>query len=831
MRPKTDRLERAMLGPTNTGKTHFALERLCAHSSGMMGFPLRLLAREAYDRIVSEKGAAQVGLITGEERIVPPGARWLLCTVESMPSDRDVSFIALDEAQLGSDPDRGHVFTDRLLHARGREETLILGSSSLNQLIRSLLPEMDILTRPRFSRLTYAGPKKLSRLPPRSVIIAFSAEEVYATAEQVRRHFGGAAIVMGNLSPRTRNAQVDLFQSGEVDYIVATDAVGMGLNLDVNHIAFTSLSKFDGTRKRRLTVSEMAQIAGRAGRYQRDGTFGTVIGLGRAAEFTQEDIDRIEDHRFPALDWLFWRNAGLDYSSPLDLLSSLESSPTTPSLRLSPEADDQAVLRSLMADSDIVELATNERQTMRLWEACGLPDFRGTGPEFHARLVSRLFRHLAVGKGTIPRGMIADDIARLDNVQGNIPTLASRLASVRTWTYIANRKNWLESPQQWADRNREVDNRLSDALHRQLTERFVDRRTTRLARDHRRIKLPSDFHVDAAGTVSVLDEAVGVLSGFRFFPDASVRNDGRKPLLVEAEARLPQEFARRADELSLAPDAAFQLPLNPGEKPALYWRGGPIATLSRGRDLLEPELDLDPSVARLAVPQRQLVLKRVRVYLSHQISDRLMPLQRLNRAAFSPETPPILRATLAPIAVSGGVLLRGAIEAELRTLLPEQRRQLKKLGLVTGSIAIFHPQLLKPDAMRLRLALLAVNTHQPMPPVPLPGLGLLDRPGKELADAALIAGYFPIGDQMIRIDLLERIAVQLHDQRDGGKPFIPDVVLASSIGIGFETLGRLLRVLGFVSVPALESPHQWKWKGLYRRENGRRSFSNRGSPR
>jgi ATP-dependent RNA helicase SUPV3L1/SUV3 len=572
MIPQLHSLERAMLGPTNTGKTHFAVERLCAHSSGMMGFPLRLLAREVYDRVVVAKGPANVGLVTGEERIMPSNARWLLCTVESMPLDRDVAFVALDEAQLGIDRERGHVFTDRLLHARGREETLILGSSGLAPLVRTLLPNAELMSRPRFSQLTYAGPKKLSRLPPRTVIIAFSADEVYALAEQVRRHFGGTAIVMGSLSPRTRNAQVAMYQAGEVDYIVATDAVGMGLNLDVNHIAFSGLAKYDGTKRRRLTVSEMAQIAGRAGRHQRDGTFGVVLTAGDHPEFSQEEIDRIEEHRFPPLNWLYWRNSDLDFESPEALLSTLEAPPPSPLLRLSPQADDHAVLRSLLSDPDVIRLAQCKANTGRLWEACGLPDFRGTGPEFHARLVSRFYQHLAVGDGTIPASMIADDVARLDNVQGNIPTLASRLASVRTWTYVANRADWLNSPAQWAERTRAVDDKLSDALHRQLTERFVDRRTTRLARDQQRIKLPGDFAVDADGVVTLLDEPVGVLRGFQFQADPKARNDERKRLLADAETRLPQELARRALEVSHAPDSAFHLQLEFGATPCIKWR-------------------------------------------------------------------------------------------------------------------------------------------------------------------------------------------------------------------------------------------------------------------
>ncbi|MEY2925820.1 MAG: hypothetical protein RL367_297, partial [Pseudomonadota bacterium] len=402
---------KAILGPTNTGKTHLAIERLCAHSSGMMGFPLRLLAREVYDRVVAIKGPNEVGLITGEEKIVPPGARWLLCTTESMPVDRDVSFVALDEAQLGADPERGHVFTDRLLNIRGRDETMILGSESLKPVVRDLLPEAEIITRPRFSQLSFAGAKKLSRLPPRTAIIAFSAEAVYTIAELVRRTKGGAAIVMGNLSPRTRNAQVAMYQSGEVDYLVATDAIGMGLNMDIAHIAFASMSKFDGRRQRRLFLHEIAQIAGRAGRHQRDGTFGLVLDGNDGPAMTAAEIDRIEAHRFAPLEQLYWRNSELDYGSPGELIYSLECLPRDVRLKAAPQALDLQVLARLASDPEVAPLARGEAATRRLWDVCGLPDFRNTGAEFHARLVARLYGQLALG--TLPTRMIADEVARL----------------------------------------------------------------------------------------------------------------------------------------------------------------------------------------------------------------------------------------------------------------------------------------------------------------------------------------------------------------------------------------------------------------------------------
>ncbi|HKT76714.1 MAG TPA: helicase-related protein, partial [Sphingobium sp.] len=423
----------AVLGPTNTGKTHLAVERMCGHSSGMMGFPLRLLAREVYDRVVAIKGAHQVALITGEEKIVPPGALYFLCTAESMPVQGDYAFVALDEAQLGADPERGHIFTDRLLRARGREETMILGSASIGRVVKSLVPEAEVVSRPRFSTLSYAGAKKLSRLPKRSAVVAFSAEEVYAVAEMLRRFRGGAAVVMGALSPRTRNAQVQMFLNGEVDYLVATDAIGMGLNLDVAHVAFASLRKFDGRRTRRLTVAEMAQIAGRAGRHHQDGTFGSLGHEDGEAAFTPEEIDAIESHHFPPVDQLYWREGEPRMDSVTRLILELETRPDLDQLRAAPEATDLAVLKRLADDPLVIERVKGKKQVERLWAACSLPDFQKLGPEHHARTVGRIWRYLSEGQGHIPRDWFAGQIARLDSVQGDIDTLSGRIAAARTW--------------------------------------------------------------------------------------------------------------------------------------------------------------------------------------------------------------------------------------------------------------------------------------------------------------------------------------------------------------------------------------------------------------
>ncbi|MFN3389727.1 MAG: helicase-related protein, partial [Allosphingosinicella sp.] len=665
----------AILGPTNTGKTHLAVERMAAHSSGMIGFPLRLLAREVYDRVVKMKGPGQVALITGEEKILPRDARWFLCTAESMPMERDFAFVALDEAQLGADPERGHVFTDRMLHARGREETMILGSETLAPMVRALLPKAEIIGRPRFSTLSYAGPSKLSRLPPRSAIVAFSAEQVYAVAEMLRRMRGGAAVVMGALSPRTRNAQVAMYQAGEVDYLVATDAVGMGLNMDVTHVAFAGLSKFDGRRRRRLTPSEMAQIAGRAGRHQRDGTFGVLTLEGElSAEFRPEEIEAIEEHRFAPLDHLYWREGDPDFRSLDALIRSLERRPERPGLRAAPEAIDLAVLKRLAEDPEVRARAGSYEAVRRLWASCGLPDFRKTGPEHHARLVARIFAHLSEGDGRIPQGWYAAQVAQLDNVAGDIDTLADRIAGVRTWAYIAHRADWLADPATMAERTREVEEKLSDALHERLTQRFVDRRTSVLLRDIGGKAGEFPVLVDEQGEVTVGSYAIGRMEGFSFEVDPAARHADRKMLLATAERRLGGEYEKRAAALVADTDDHFSLRTEVGQPVAVLWRGHEVARLGAGKNLLSPRVLIDRRLSRLSDRGRDAVVARLDAWVRHQVERALGPLRKAGQAGQDPATPPQVRSILAMLVDEGGILDRAAVAKPLASLEREQRR-------------------------------------------------------------------------------------------------------------------------------------------------------------
>jgi ATP-dependent RNA helicase SUPV3L1/SUV3 len=806
-RPSADHRVKAVLGPTNTGKTHLAIERLCAHSSGAIGFPLRLLAREVYDRVCAIKGENRVALITGEERIEPKDARYLLCTVEAMPMDRDMAFVAIDEAQLAADRERGHVFTDRMLNARGREETMILGSATLEPMIKALVPEAEIVSRPRFSTLSHIGATKLSRVPPRSAIVAFSAEQVYAIAEMLRRFRGGAAVVMGALSPQTRNAQVALYQSGEVDYLVATDAIGMGLNLDIGHVAFAGLSKFDGVRQRRLTTAEMAQIAGRAGRHQRDGTFGTLAGTGsHDATFADEEIFAIEEHRFPPLSRLFWRDAEPRIDSLGMLIADLEAPPMSPQLAAAPEAIDLNVLKRLAEDPAIAATVRGKASVRRFWEACRLPDFRQQGAETHSRFVARLWEDLR--HGALGGDYVAGAIAQLDNPSGDIDTLQHRIASIRSWAYIAQRPDWVLAKEEMAARARAVEARLSDALHARLTERFVNRRTAVLMK-----KLGPDaalLPVTLEGEDVLVDgEHIGALRGFRFIVDPAARHADRKLLLAAAERHLPGLLARRAADLTSGldtPDAPLVL-----ANGAITWEEEPLARLTRGKSLLSPQLKPDPVLEALPAPARQALLDALDAWLATALSA-LDPLRKLEAAMTSREAGPELRALLIRLVEAGGILTREG--SGLDRLDKGQRTMLARLGVRVGALDLFLPAMLRPSALTAWGELhggKAAAPHPQMPPV-LAATG-----------GAPLTGYRAVGKQWLRLDMAEKLLRDAHAVRiaAGRRSFTLDPAKAVSMGLTTAGYACLLRLAGFQpSMPRQlrqgtfgpPAPAIWRWR-------------------
>ena len=774
----------AVLGPTNTGKTHYAIERMLGHRTGVIGLPLRLLAREVYDRIVALRGPSVVALVTGEERIVPPRAAWWVCTVEAMPLDIGADFLAVDEIQLCADPDRGHIFTDRLLNARGLTETLLLGSDSMRGRIASLVPGVTFLRRERFSRLSWTGTRKISRMPPRSAIVGFSTEDVYAIAELIRRQKGGAAVVMGALSPRTRNAQVELYQNGDVDYLVATDAIGMGLNLDIAHVAFSGVVKFDGRRHRHLSAGELAQIAGRAGRYTTDGSFGVT---GDVSPLDAEVIDAIENSRFAPLRRLQWRNHRLDFHSPEALIASLEAPSDHPELVRAREADDLATLRSLSESRDLRARLALPADTRLLWDVCQIPDFRKVSASEHVSLCARLFGFLH-GGGRVPTDWLAGQIARIDRTDGDIDALSRRLAYIRTWTYVAQRKGWVDDADHWRDETRAVEDRLSDALHARLTQRFVDRRTSVLMR---RLKQKESLlaKVTETGEVSVDDQFVGRLEGFRFRLDPAADAEQARTLRAAAIAALAPVLSLRADRFYNAPDPEIDVT----EQGGLMWGEHAVGKLVAGPDPLSPQIqpfvdeDADPAIA-----------EKLRRRLGHWIDRRIA-------ALFAPLIALRDDAALAGMArgvafrlVEGlGIVPRGEIADEVKGLDQESRAGLRKHGVRFGQFTVFQPLLLKPAPTRLRLVLWSLAEGlEIFPESPPPGLVTVPAVPDAPPGYYPRAGYRLAGERAIRIDMLERLADMIRplDARAG---FEASADMLSITGLSLEQFAGLMQGLGF----------------------------------
>jgi ATP-dependent RNA helicase SUPV3L1/SUV3 len=781
---------RAVLGPTNTGKTHLAIARLLAHASGIIGFPLRLLARENYDRMVVAKGARNVALITGEEKIVPPEARYFACTVEAMPLDRDAEFVAVDEIQLCADPDRGHVFTDRLLHARGLVETMFLGAETIRPLLQRLVPQAEIETRPRLSRLTYAGPLKLNRLPPRSAVVAFSAADVYAIAELIRRRRGGCAVVMGRLSPRTRNAQVALYQEKDVDFLVATDAIGMGLNMDVDHVAFAGLTKFDGHRPRRLAAAEVAQIAGRAGRGMRDGAFGSTADC---PPLDPETVRAVESHSFEPLTQLFWRNGDLDFSSVAALQAALAVPPPRAGLARGNDATDLETLAALARDGEIRALAQGRHRVRLLWESCQIPDFRKLADDSHTGLCARIFRHLT-REGTLPTDWIATQIAALARSDGDIDTLMQRLAGVRVWTYIAARADWVADAAHWQGRAREVEDLLSDALHERLTARFVDRRAAHLWR-----RLEGGAAVDLLSAVSrhgdvvVEGHPVGRVEGFAFLPDPLAAGEERRLVLRAARRALRQEIPRRVARLATAPDAGFTW--LPNQRVA--WEGAEVARLRAGLSALRPQAEPIDSEF-LDGPAREAVRQRVQRFVEAEVRTTLAPLFAAIAAA---ETVPGLRGLLHRLADGMGVLT----DAPEPGLSPEQRAALRRLGVRAGRHGVFMPALLKAPQAALRAALWAIARGVPTPALAPPALISQPVPPEWPPGFAAAAGWFAAGPALLRLDVAERVTGELL-RAGGGRPLPIPPGLAARLGVKAPLLPAVLRALGFRLLPAAPLP-------------------------
>jgi ATP-dependent RNA helicase SUPV3L1/SUV3 len=795
----------AVLGPTNTGKTHLAIERLLGHSSGMIGLPLRLLAREVYNKIVDRAGLEAVALITGEEKIKPKNPRYWVSTVEAMPRDLDVSFLAVDEIQIAADLERGHVFTDRMLNRRGRDETLLLGAATMRPIIERLLPGASIVTRPRLSQLTFAGDRKITRQPRRTAIVAFSADEVYAIAELIRRQHGGAAVVLGSLSPRTRNAQVAMFQNGDVDYLVATDAVGMGLNLDVDHVAFASDRKYDGYQFRRLNPAEFAQIAGRAGRATRDGTFGTT---GRCAPFEPELVNALQNHTFDSVKVLQWRNSKLDFSSLGALQVSLALSPGHEALTRAPIAEDLRVLDHAARDADVRDMAHGKAAVERLWDACQIPDYRKLSPAAHAELVTTLYAYL-MKQGRIPDGWFAAQVDQADRVDGDIDTLSGRIAQIRTWTFVANRPDWLSDPEHWQGIAREVENKLSDALHERLTERFVDRRTSVLMRRLRE-NVVLNTEIGKTGEVIVEGHAIGRLDGFTFAPDAAEAGSDAKALQAAAQQVLAREIDARAEKLGAAPDDQFVLTSDG----TIRWTGDAVAKLVAAEEALHPRLRIIAD-ERLTGASREKVQARLELWLKTHVEKLLGPLFELSRAE---DVTGIGRGIAFQLVEALGVLERAKIAAEMKDLDQPSRGALRKYGVRFGAYHIYFPALLKPAARALACLLWALK-HDNVDLQAVGGAQHMASSGRTSfpvdktlpRDAYRVLGYRQCGERAVRVDILERLAdlirpaLAWRENTQGEKPagafdgrgFVVTQAMTSLTGSAGEDFASILRALGY----------------------------------
>lgn len=781
----------AILGPTNTGKTHFAVERMLGHASGMIGLPLRLLAREVYDRVVSLRGRDAVALITGEEKILPASPAYFVCTVESMPVGREVAFLAVDEIQMAADPERGHVFTDRLLNARGTEETMFMGSDTIRPLLRRLVPRAEVVTRPRFSRLSFAGPKKLSRLPPRSAVVAFTADDVYAIAEFLRRHRGGAAVVMGALSPRTRNAQVAMFEAGEVDYLAATDAIGMGLNLNLNHVAFASLYKFDGKGVRALTAAEVGQVAGRAGRYMNDGTFGTTSDAG---DLGINIVEAVEAHHYPPLRRLMYRNSKLDTSSVPGLITSLRAPPPRDGLMQAREAEDLYALKALYQEDDIAQLVRAPANVRLLWEVCGIPDFRKATADVHVRFLGQVYRHLAGPGRQLPTDWVAGHLARLDQTSGDIGTLAGRLSHVRTWTFIANRGTWLDDAMHWRERARAVEDRLSDALHERLTQRFVDHRTAVLAR---KLRDRGDLYavVEPDGEVMVEGHSVGRLSGFHFTPSSLAATLEGRTLRGAANRALRREINERAQALAAAAEGAITL----DHSAHIIWKDQKIARLEAGAGALRPSVKLLHGEL-LEGRTRDLVQGGVERWAVAHVDRILAPLVRTARADFVGAA----RGIVYHLEEGLGIVPRRNVADLVAALKPDERKRLRALGVRVGRAFVYVPAMLKPARAELGLILWGVHRGVDAPPLDAVGrVSLEPEPGRATGYYEA-AGYAICGTRAVRIDILERLATATTKLARQGT-FTANPELLSLVGVSRGEFPAVMRWLGFRTHGATEN--------------------------
>ena len=777
----------AVLGPTNTGKTHLAIETMLSFDSGMIGFPLRLLAREVYDKVIKKIGLNKVALITGEEKIIPSNAKYFLCTVESMPIDKQLDFVGIDEIQMCADHERGHIFTDRLLNMRGDKLTMFMGSSTIKNIISKLDDDIEFINRKRLSKLTYAGHKKISRINRKTAIIAFSAEEVYAIAELIRRQKGGAAIVMGSLSPKTRNAQVSLYQSGDVDFLVATDAIGMGINMDIDHIYFSNLKKFDGKKLRRLNLSEVGQIAGRAGRYLNDGNFGIT---GQCKEINDEEVDLLENHKFGDIHTLFWRNSNLDFNNPLALIKSLDIKPYQSWLRKINECIDEKALKYFLRDKNLENIEFNNEKLSLLWECCQIPDFVKKTYGHHYEVIGSVFSYLNSAKGRITEDYMRLKLIKLDKLEGNVDSLSNRIANVRTWSYVSNKNNWVENQNYWIEKTKLLEDKLSDRLHEELSKTFIDKRASVLARG---LKQDMEFNTKILDNNEVIinDQFIGRIKGLKLELDlkkGALETD-IKSLKKAARQTVGPELEKRIQKIT----ESGLVELRDDFK--IYWNDSSIGKLISGKDYLNPNLELIVDDI-LENNQKQKLTDFLDKWLKTKINT---VLKSLNDIKNLKEKNSSIKALAYQLYENNGVLKRDQVSEYLKNLRQEERRILRDLGVKFGRYHIFLHRLIKPEAVSLR-TMLWKNYHQKYFGLEPPtfGLNFLDDKNKKNKNFMLLCGFEKFDNFFVRIDILERLFMKIiNSENDDNKSIKMTPEMLNLLGCTKDNFKKLLKKMGY----------------------------------
>ena len=776
----------AVLGPTNTGKTFLAIETMLSFDSGMMGFPLRLLAREVYDKVITKVDPSKVALITGEEKIIPLNAKYFLCTVESMPVDKILDFVGIDEIQMCNDHERGHIFTDRLLNLRGDKLTMLMGSNTIKGIIQNLDDDIEFINKKRLSKLSFGGHKKISRIERKSAVIAFSTEEVYAIAELIRRQKGGAAIVMGSLSPKTRNSQVNLYQSGDVDYLVATDAIGMGINMDLDQIYFSNIKKFDGKKIRRLKVAEIGQISGRAGRYLNDGSFGLT---GECDEISPEEIELLENHNFPEIQHIFWRNSNLIFNSKDSLLKSLEEKPNKEWLRRVAECEDEKVLKYFLKENN--NFIENNSDTLKvLWECCQIPDFVKKTYGHHLEVVSKVFNFLTKDQKKVPNHYMKKQLSLLDKLDGNVDSISNRISNVRTWSYVANKSNWVENQDYWIERTKKLEDKLSDRLHDELTKTFIDKRASVLAKGLKQdIQLKTEI-IDKE-KVLINKQYIGNLKGLKLKLDLKVDalDADIKSLKKAARQNVGPEIINRIKEIV---DTGL---IEIKEDFKIYWNNEPIAKLIPGLDYLNPKIDLIID-EMIETDERSKLNIYLTKWINKKIKNELNSLIELKNIR---EKNSEIRALAYRLYESNGVVKRSDISETLKKLNQDDRKILRRLGVKFGRYHVFLFKLFKPSSVSLRILLWKNYNNKFLDLYPPTfGLNFLNNMKSSNKEFMLLCGFEKFDNIFVRIDILERLFLLIfNSEKDEKKEVkvIPEML--NLLGCSKDNFKKLLKKMNY----------------------------------